>query len=64
MGTVFVLGRGERPQIACEVGCGVYETCGNVRTRVRKDKNWVEETCEKEDFQEKCFGVEIFTTLC
>lgn len=26
------------------------------RTRVRKDKNWVEETCEKEDFQEKCLG--------
>lgn len=28
MGTVFVLERGERPQIACQVGCGVYETCG------------------------------------
>ena len=43
---VFLLERGERPQIACQVGWGVYETCGIRGPECEKTKIGSCETCE------------------
>lgn len=46
MGTVFLLERGERPQMACQVNWGVYETCGIRGPECEKTKIGSCETCE------------------
>ena len=43
---VFLLERGERPQIACQVNWGVYETCGITGPECEKTKIGSCETCE------------------